>query len=875
VVTAAQFVADLYAALTEGLPLGAAVTRGRKQLHAQPLREVVAEARELQDWPVPVVYEAIPIPLFPPRRTDGGLHISIGAAEATPARGALDEALPAAPDAGFWGRDETLLNLDRAFDTHPVVLLHAFAGSGKTTTAAEFARWYSLTGGVDGPVLFTSFEQYRPLARVLDSFGALFGPALERSGVHWLTLDDEDRRDVALQVMRQVPVLWIWDNVEPVRGFPAGTPSAWSAAEQRELVDFLRDARGTRARFLLTSRRDEQAWLGDLPARVTLPPMPLTERQQLARALVAKHGRRWEGATWQPLLRYSAGNPLTLTVVVSQALRDRLTTKEAIEAYVARLRAGEQAFDDDVTQGRSRSLGASLSYGFANTFTADEQRILALLHFFQGFVSVDALTLMGHPDAGWCLDSVRGLTREAGMALLDRAAEIGLLTALGGGYYFIHPALPWFFKRLFDQHYPAAPLDADNPQSAIRDPQLDAARAFVEAMGVLGDYYQNEYERGNRDVIAILRAEEANLLHARQVALAHGWWRRVTSTMQGLRTLYDHTGRRAEWSRLVAEIMPAFVDPATDGPLPGREEDWGLVNDYRVRLAQEAHNWVAAERLQQARVEWTRQRAAPALAAPPAALDGAGRNAIRTLGVALHELGQIQLAQEKPECIENLKETARLDNLIGDRPAEAVAAFNLGHAYKDLLTVRDLAQAEHWYRRSLDLREERDRLGRGRCLGQLGYVAWERFKEARWAGQPDAARRDHLNTAAGFYQQALALLPPDAVADLAVSHNQLGNIYDGAGDLDRALRHYQEAIRYDEVQGNLYGAAQTRNNVALALRGAGRLPDALLYAQAALRNWETYGDAAAADIQDARRLITRIEQAMHDGPAAQPGGGVQ
>ena len=66
-----------------------------------------------------------------------------------------DPALPATPDAGFWGRDETLLALDRAFDTHPIVLLHAYAGSGKTATAAEFARWYALTGGVEGPVLFT------------------------------------------------------------------------------------------------------------------------------------------------------------------------------------------------------------------------------------------------------------------------------------------------------------------------------------------------------------------------------------------------------------------------------------------------------------------------------------------------------------------------------------------------------------------------------------------------------------------------------------------------------------------------------------------------------------------------------------------------
>ena len=75
----------------------------------------------------------------------------------------LDPNLPARPDAGFYGRDETLLALDRAFDTEPIVLLHAYAGSGKTATAAEFARWYALTGGIKkGRVLFTSFEQHKP-----------------------------------------------------------------------------------------------------------------------------------------------------------------------------------------------------------------------------------------------------------------------------------------------------------------------------------------------------------------------------------------------------------------------------------------------------------------------------------------------------------------------------------------------------------------------------------------------------------------------------------------------------------------------------------------------------------------------------------------
>ena len=199
---------------------------------------------------MPVVYEAAPLQLFPKPKTRKRTPEDPrrGRRRGHGRRAGLDPDLPPPPDAGFYGRDETLLALDRAFDRDPIVLLHAYAGSGKTTTAAEFARWYSLTGGVDGPVLFTTFERYLPLPRVLDRIGQVFGPALEQSGIHWLALDDAARRQVALQVLAQVPVLWIWDNVEPVAGFPAGTESAWSAEEQEELLDFLRALRGPRRR---------------------------------------------------------------------------------------------------------------------------------------------------------------------------------------------------------------------------------------------------------------------------------------------------------------------------------------------------------------------------------------------------------------------------------------------------------------------------------------------------------------------------------------------------------------------------------------------------------------------------------------------------
>jgi len=866
VVTAAQFVADLYAALAQGQALGEAVTLGRKQLQAQPLREIAYAERPLQDWPVPIVYEAAPIKLFPPIEAHASLQIS-PSSSFIPHPSSLN--LPPSPDIGFFGRDETLLALDRAFDTQRIVLLHAFAGSGKTTTAAEFARWYALTGGLDGPVLFTSFEQYKPLARVLDTIEQAFGAALEQNGIHWLALTDDTRREVALQVLAQIPVLWIWDNVEPVKGFPRGTASAWSATEQKELADFLRAARETKAKFLLTSRRDEHAWLGDLPARIAVPPMPMQERVQLARALAEKHGRRiTDVKDWRPLLYFTQGNPLTITVLVGELLREwnrqgqeGSIRKEVIEAFVEKLRAGEAAFEDEVSEGRSKSLGASLSYGFQNAFTEPERKQLALLHFFQGFVDVNALREMGHPKAPWCLPEVRGLTREAGTALLDHAAEIGLLTAYGGGYYSIHPALPWYFKSLFDEYYLTEDggrlTDEEPPSSVVRPPS--ALFAFVSAIGELGNYYHDQYGIGNREVIAALTAEEANLLHTRQLARANGWWVAVISAMQGLQTLYEYTGRLTEWARLVYEIVPDFFDPATDSPLPGREDLWGLMIEYRVLLKKEARQWTEAERLQRIRMAWERQRAAPTIAMPLQSLDNSQRNAIRALAISAEALGTILCEQGKPECVVAYKEAIALCQHIKDKHEEAIIAFNLGHSYKEIITLRDLEQAEHWYRHSLELRDERDQLGQGRGHYALGHVAYEHFREAKAAKQTKSELIQYLNAALQFYQQALALLPSDAVYDLAVTHNQIGNIYNDVGDLDHSLLHYRECIRCDEAAGNTYGAAQTRFNVAIALGNAGRQADALAYAREALRNFETYGEGAAEEIGRTRRLIEAIE----------------
>jgi tetratricopeptide (TPR) repeat protein len=386
-------------------------------------------------------------------------------------------------------------------------------------------------------------------------------------------------------------------------------------------------------------------------------------------------------------------------------------------------------------------------------------------------------------------------------------------------------------------------------------------------MGALGDYYHNQYGAGNRGVIAALNAEEANLLHARRLAQQHGWHAAITSTMQGLQMLYSHTGRRAEWRRLVEEIVPLFVDPASDGPLPGREEDWSLVTYYRVRLLREERQWAAAARLQGLRTDYNRQQAAPLLALPPEQLDSGQRHTLRSLAASLHELGEIQREQGDAACVASYQESYELSLRIGEQAGAAICAFNLGHAYKDVPALRDLAQAEQWYQHALDGWPEGDQLNRGKTQGSLGLVAYERFKEARQAGQPEAVLLEHLNAALHAYQQALDMMPPDAVNERATTHNQLGLIYNDAGQTEQAVAHYREAIRYADASQNLYAAAKYRENIAIAYEDTGCFEDALLFARAALVNFEQFGPAAAADIENARRLVAKYEQAARGGGA--------
>ncbi len=150
------------------------------------------------------------------------------------------------------------------------------------------------------------------------------------------------------------------------------------------------------------------------------------------------------------------------------------------------------------------------------------------------------------------------------------------------------------------------------------------------------------------------------------------------------------------------------------------------------------------------------------------------------------------------------------------------------------------------------------------AIKQIGMVHHERFNEARQRNAPPDTQLAHAQAAERHYQQALALCPPTAIADLGPMHNQLGNLYNDVGQTEQARQHYEKAADYFEQSGNRYDAGQTRFNLALMYRDAAgreaspaRQGDLLrrgrAYAQAALRDFQSFQGRAADRTKPRRR----------------------
>ncbi|MFB3895384.1 MAG: tetratricopeptide repeat protein [bacterium] len=751
--TAAQFMARVYESLINGQTLAHAVTIAREGLAVRDKRESPIGKISLQDWVVPVLFQSGEVQLFEPAKTK--LHLDASLIEDKQAAAGTEIGLPGEPDYGFIGRDNDVWKLEKAFEKETIVLLQAMAGVGKTTTAVGFARWWAETGALEGPIFFFSFESpFVSLAQVCDHIGTVFRETIKSQlNIEWALLDVSQRRKLAVEILQQLPCLLIWDNFEPIAGFPKGTPTRWKQEEQLELKDFLHALRGGKTKVIITSRRDE-AWLGGCYKSITLHGLNRWDAIELAGKVLDRTGiNRQQIKPYNRLLEYLQGNPLSIQVILPE-----LKHIELDELLQALQRGQAKLSKDDKAQGREHSLSASLDYRLDRLDESMRSR-LGILGLFQGFVNVGTLALFCKNDKA--PEILRELDSDTWTQMLDKLAEIGLLRKIGTGLYTIHPALPWFFNQILRTSY-------------VKNIEW-LQRRFVNVYGDLSLFLQQQLLTNAEIAMTYLHLEEQNLQYVLYLGCEYKMWHEVGLIFS---TMAEMLGKQSRWMEselLTLEIKKVVIDKQ-DEPLAGAEILYASVWHNLGMIAEEQR------RFDEAKQWYTRS-----LALTEKLNDEYGQaQTLHQLGIIAQKLGQFDAAEQW------YRKSLTLTEKLNNEYMQAYTLHQLGMIAEDR---RQFNEAEQWYMKSLKIKEKlNDEYSQAITLHQLGNIAYKRrqFDAAEQWCMKSLALTKKLNNE---YGQAQSL-------------HQLGMIAQKLGRFDAAEKWYRKSLALCEKLHDEYGMTQ-------------------------------------------------------------------
>ena len=137
--------------------------------------------------------------------------------------------VPAPPDHGFVGRSRELLTAERLLETERYIVLQGEGGEGKTTLAAELARWLVLSRRFERSA-FVAFDKVPDARAALWSIGAQLVP-------NYVSLAGQDAKHARQLVERALAdhaTVIVLDNMETILP-PAPDSPALSAFEPKTL----------------------------------------------------------------------------------------------------------------------------------------------------------------------------------------------------------------------------------------------------------------------------------------------------------------------------------------------------------------------------------------------------------------------------------------------------------------------------------------------------------------------------------------------------------------------------------------------------------------------------------------------------------------
>ncbi|MDQ1254276.1 MAG: hypothetical protein QG646_3507, partial [Euryarchaeota archaeon] len=523
--SATHFIQKIYENLIKGKSLSEAVAAGRRGLYSNFLKDSVVGQIEFRDWMVPTLYQQeqnyIPISvssyIAPPDLQEENLMQQVG---------------KACPEGrfGFIGRDNDILRIERELrdNNRPWVLLSGIGGVGKTELAYGFARWYAETGGCSGGVFETSFKVKADFGQIA---GSIVGYATDFS-----KYSSEEQFQILVRHLRENPCLLIWDNFESVSGYPQGSEPVATVDELTTISGFLKSLRGGKSRVIITTRNENEDWIGIAPNFIRVFGLNNRDRGELAKVILKTIGRKSEDfrqdRNYEELLKLLNGHPRSLEVVLPQ-----LRKKAPIEII--------KTLQYDVNELGEKIEDASLSLAFSQLSSMTKKH-LPFLGLYASIVAPQILVGFvgnkGIKKATYKKVMGKTLSFADWKTVLEEAAVNGFVESKGGGVYELHPTLPFFFRKQLVNNI------GDHGLRILNTEFVDYYSGLISAM--FKDLRESKLEAK-----MVLVIEEPNILRALRSAETNEDWVSVYNISKGILEFYESVGRIHESNTLRMHLL--------------------------------------------------------------------------------------------------------------------------------------------------------------------------------------------------------------------------------------------------------------------------------------------------------------------------------
>jgi tetratricopeptide (TPR) repeat protein len=852
--TARRFVESFYKRLTTGTRVGEAMLSGQCTLKDDSYRMKIfgAGQLDLQDWFVPVLYQ---------EKQDLQLLTRVPSRQIKAVdKQALENrfgALPPTPEHSFVGRSRELLKLERLLEQKSYAVLCGQGGEGKTTLAAELARWLVRSNRFDRTA-FVCFENIYDVRTVVDQIGQQLVPSYSVA-----EYSASDLLTKALQpierALRDDHTMIILDNMESILPPPQSDTKTSLAEIARfspemqktffELCQKLMAIEDTR--ILFTSREtlpepfDLKFHYITLSRLTKQDAIDLVHKTMTANGLTPKEdglgGTQPEIEALVEAVNCHARSLVLLAPYISEFGVQHTTDN------LSRLMA---ELDKKYPNERERSLFASVELSLRRLSPEIREKIKPL-GVFQG--GADLFTLA----------YVLELNEKERDSLVGGLVEIGLAEPMPYGFLRFHPALcPYLWQELDEKEL------------------ANSKARWAESMQQLSDFLYEQRSKNAQLSATLTTLELPNLMRLLEYLQAKAEPETTVNLAIRLEQLIAPLGR----SHLLTQVV-AIREAETK-----KLGDWSHTRYYSLTMQIERFldggNIPKALQEMQALLDICLQKGEQAYA-----------GADYDIADAHFLLGRVMSIGGAAEAaLQPIDEAYRRFQLLADQgntSAAGMASKSLTEKGDCLVSLGRLGEAESAYKTGIKISEDLGDLRSAAVKkGQLGwvYIKQERYDEALKVyhealktfenlGEPASVatiwhqigmvheEAKQFEAAEHAYRQALAIVvQQNNPAGEASSLDQLGILYGKMNRLEESVTFHKKAADIRFTIKDQAAEGRSRNNLAIQLITLKRYDEARQEIRRAIECDKPYGHAS--EPWKTWMILQNLEQAVGNQEAA-------